>query len=281
MAQRARNYMFTINFGGAEVTQLLPEEFPAWVSYAVWQLEIGESRTMHYQGYLECVGMRSMTQIHTIPGLETCHLEVRKGTQAQAEAYCTKQDETFVEGPWRYGERKEQGKRSDLLDIKQAVDEGKPLTYIWDSHYGSMLRYHKAVKEYKRIRTPKRDWIPQIYILIGPSGTGKSQTARSMFPDAYWKPLNKWWDDYDSQDDIVWDEFSGQYPFRELLRVLDSTPYTVETKGGSAQLVARTICFTTNIDPSDWYDAFNIRQDWHTSPLKRRLDEFATFIHFK
>lgn len=160
------------------------------------------------------------------------------------------------------------------------VDEGKPLVDIWDAHYGSMIRYHRSVKEYKRIKTPKRDWIPRIIIFYGASGTGKSRAAREFFPNAYWKPLNKWWDDYDSQEDVVWDEFSGQYPFRELLRVLDSTPLIVETKGGSCQFVGRRIIFTTNEQPSEWYDAINIKVDWHTSPLRRRIMEFGRIFEF-
>lgn len=280
MRQQARNYIFRISFENGEVTELLPAEFPEWITYACWQLEIGdETAVLHYQGYMECLGKRSFVQIHQVPGFERAHLEQRHGTQQQAIDYATKAD-TRVDGPWFHGAQKEQGKRSDLHEIKELVDKGEPLVSIWDSHYGSMLRYHRAVKEYKRIKAPKRDWIPTIYILLGPSGVGKSRTARAMFPDAYWKPLNKWWDDYDMQEDIVWDEFSGQYPFRELLRVLDSTPLTVETKGGSVQFVGRNIIFTSNVAPADWYDAINIRQDWHTSPLKRRIDEFATIIQF-
>lgn len=276
-ARQARNYMFTVNFGDAMVTQLLPDEFPEWFSYAVWQLECGAEGTMHYQGYLELAGKHSIAQVKTIPGFETCHLEVRAGSADQAETYCTKRD-TRVDGPWHFGERKEPGKRSDLVHIKRMVDEGAPLTDVWDNHYGSMLRYHKAVKEYKRIKTPPRTELTRIFVIVGPSGVGKSRLAREMFPNAYWKNLTKWWDDYDGHADVVWDEFRGQYPFRELLRVLDSTPLLVETKGGHVQFVAHNICFTSNHMPEDWYDAFNIRVDWHTSPLRRRILEFGELI---
>lgn len=99
--------MFTINFGDGEVTTLLPEEFPDWITYAVWQLEVGEEGTPHYQGYLECSGKRSYAQLHAVPGFEGCHLEARRGTQGQAISYCTKAD-TRVDGPWYFGEAKQQ-----------------------------------------------------------------------------------------------------------------------------------------------------------------------------
>lgn len=105
---RARNYMFTINFGDAQVTELLPEEFPEWMTFVVWQLECGDEGTMHYQGYIECSGKRSYAAIQAVPGFEGCHLEVRRGTQAQAIAYCEKNDDTRVDGPWRHGEPKQQ-----------------------------------------------------------------------------------------------------------------------------------------------------------------------------
>lgn len=171
------------------------------------------------------------------------------------------------------------GKRNDLLDIKKLVDDGAPLVDIWDAHYGSMIRYHRSVKEYKRIKTPKRDWIPRVIIIIGPSGVGKSRLARQMAPNAYWKSAGKWWDDYDGQSDIVWDEFRGAYPFGELLRVLDSTPLTLETKGSSCQFVGDLIIFTTNFHPSQWYDEDSIRVCWNDSPLRRRIEEFGEYIY--
>lgn len=278
MQKQARNYVFTINFLDAEVTQLLPSEFPQWLSYVVWQLECGhDNHVMHYQGYLECIGKKSMKQIHAVPGFERAALLVRCGTQAQAVTYATK-DDTRIDGPWVHGEPKEQGKRSDLLMLKRRIDEGMSNASLWDSHFGSMTRYHRSFSVYKRVKAPKRDWITRFVCVIGPSGCGKSRWAREFFPDAYWKTNSKWWDDYDGQEMVVWDEFQGQYPFRELLRVLDSTPLSVEFKGGHVNFSARWICFTSNYHPRDWYDPFSIGVDWNDSPLQRRLSEFGQVI---
>lgn len=170
------------------------------------------------------------------------------------------------------------GKRNDLEDIKKLVEEKRPLVDIWDAHFGSMVRYHRSIKEYKRIKTPVRQHITRIIIIIGPSGCGKSRLARSMVPDAYWKPNNKWWDDYDGQSDVVWDEFTGQYPFRDLLRILDSTPLAVESKGSTVQFVADTVIFTSNFHPKDWYNPDNVGHHWEDSPLNRRIREYGEII---
>lgn len=162
--------------------------------------------------------------------------------------------------------------------MKRMVDEGAPIIKLWDENFGSMVRYHRSFREYKRIKTAKRSWLTRIIIIIGPSGAGKSTLARQMFPDAYWKPNNKWWDDYDNQNDVVWDEFRGQYAFGDLLRILDSTPLTLETKGASCQFVAETVCFTSNFHPSEWYNPMTIKHQWEDSPLRRRIAEYGEII---
>lgn len=275
---QARNYVFTINFADGEVTVLLPEEFPEWLTYAVWQLELGhENNVIHYQGYLECSGKKSMSQIHAVPGFERSALQVRRGTQAQAVTYASKGD-TRIDGPWFHGEPKEQGKRSDLVALKRAIDEGAPDTKLWDDYFSSMTRYHKSFTTYKRVKAPKRDWITRFIVIIGPSGIGKSRMAREMFPNAYWKSNSKWWDDYDAQSDVVWDEFQGQYPFRDLLRILDSSPLSVECKGSHVNFNASFVCFTSNYHPRDWYDPVSIKVGWDDSPLRRRLLDFGEIV---
>lgn len=168
--------------------------------------------------------------------------------------------------------------------MKRRIDEDDvPMVTLWEENFSSMIRYHRSFKEYKRIRTIKkfpRDWLPQIYVLIGPSGVGKSRTARAMFPDAYWKQPGKWWDDYDGEDTIIFDEFRGDYKFGELLRILDSTPLCVETKGSSCSIQAHTLVFTSNFHPSRWYNEMTVKHTWETSPLNRRIMEFGTIIDF-
>lgn len=283
---RARNFVFTVNFPLGKVPyDLTPAVFPEWISYMAWQMEIGENGTLHLQGYIECVGKRSFKQLLAVPGFDTqdegysVHFEVRRGTQAQAIAYCRKVDDTTVANTFsEYGEMKVQGKRSDLDDIKSKIDEGTSLKRIADEHFGSFIRYHRAFKEYKRIVTPSRSKRTLVLVLWGSSGVGKSQLARELFPHAYWKSNSKWWDDYEGQEAVVWDEFKGQYPFRDLLRILDSTPLTLESKGSSCQFVSSIVVFTSNFHPKDWYDETNIHFTWERSPLKRRLAEYGQII---
>lgn len=280
--KRARNYCFRISFSKGFFRLLDPSLWNGEISYCIYQLECGNEGTLHFQGYLECVGKKSWKQLHLLEGLETSWFGVRQGTGPQAIAYCKKQDETYVEGPWEYGEAKQPGKRCDLEDIRQKVVDRVPITTIWNDHYGSMIRYHRSVKEFKRIITPKRNWLTKFIIILGPTRCGKSTLARAMAPDAFWKTAGKWWDDYDGESAIVWDEFRGQYPYRELLRVLDSTPLNVECKGSHHQFVADLVIFTTNHHPSTWYDGYNIgHENYEESPLAGRLREYGEIIDMR
>lgn len=181
-----------------------------------------------------------------------------------------------MEGPWEYGQRNVQGKRTDLITVKKAIDEGVTKRQLWEDYFPTMTRNYKALNEYKRISTRPRQEITRILILFGPSRVGKSRLARQLYPNAYWKPQNKWWDDYDQEDTVVWDEFRGEYQYGHLLRVLDSTPLILEIKGASVQFTSKLVVFTTNIHPSSWYNTDKINPtNWIGSPLQRRIEEYG------
>lgn len=112
-----RNVFFTLNFTEEDPLEetglLLQEEFPEWVTYMVYQLEVGAEGGEHYQGYMEFMGKHSFASICAIPGMARAHLEPRRGTPLQADAYCRKAD-TRVDGPWSWGVMKEQGEKSRI-----------------------------------------------------------------------------------------------------------------------------------------------------------------------
>lgn len=259
-----------------------PSEWPD-VHYVVWQLEMcPDTSRLHLQGYIEFVGQKSYSWVHeNCEGLETAHLEPRRGSQRDAIAY-SKKEESRLDGPWEWGEAREQGRRNDLNEIRERLDRRDPEGDIAADHFGSWIRYHRSFREYKRVRRLEtvRDWPMELIFIIGPSGTGKSSKARADFPDAYWGPKGKWWDGYSGQDTVVVDEMYGhRMPFTELLQLCDRYPYQVETKGGMTQFIARRIIFTSNQHPKDWYDSEKTHQvSWSENPLRRRIKEFGKIL---
>lgn len=266
----ARNYLFTINFSVApngnyvHVPRLLDCEL--WgahsVKYCVYQLECGANGTLHFQGYLECRGNKSYVQLQTLEGLERAHFIQRRGSQKDNIAYCTKRDESYMEGPWIWGEPSEQGKRNDLLDIQPKLHRDVPLTEIAFDHFGSWIRNGKALTEYKRMVTPIRDFKSRVFLFIGPAGAGKSTLAKligryigSLFKVAQKKGSGLYYDGYDGQDILFIDEFNGNKMTPEDFNTLcDEHECVLPVHGGAGhQMRSKFIFIVSNYMPSQWW----------------------------
>ncbi len=46
------------------------------------------------------------------------------------------------------------------------------------------------------------------YWIWGKTGLGKSHAARASFPNHYPKDLNRWWDGYQGQENVIMDDIS-------------------------------------------------------------------------
>lgn len=199
------------------------------------------------------------------------HFEPMGGTPEQSLRYCTKEDpEAFV-----YGVCPEQGKRSDLVAVKQSIDEGQSELELWENHFPQMVRYSESFAKYRQCSQPPRSSPPTITVLWGPPGTGKSMSCPAASSTVYWHPLNdNFWSGYSGQTTVVFDEFYGQIRYTDLLRILDRNDYTVPVKGGSRRLSATIFYFTSNKPYTDWY--MNVD---NTSALDRRMQEYGKIIY--
>lgn len=121
------------------------------------------------------------------------------GRDNGASDYCLK-EETRVEGPWEFGLKParrnvkgdvaSQNKRILELGPERCVDEG--LIHIKD-----YLKIKVACNTYRLNTTVPTDHTDTKGIWIwGKPGVGKSRKARDDYPDAYLKPMSKWWDGY-------------------------------------------------------------------------------------
>jgi len=260
-------------------------------SYIAWQEEVAASGTPHLQGYLQ---LDYSTRLQTVTNAlsEACGVHVytasANGSDQENYNYISKPSAppamtiagSFVELGQRKAIAGKRGARNDLAQVQQAIDGGATMPQIARTHFAAFVRYRQGIEAYTLYTQPDRDWVPNIVIYVGPSGTGKSRTARATYPNAFWCPSNaKWYDMYHGQDTIIFDEFyGGSMSFRDLLRVLDSTPLQVERKGGYVKMLARTYVFTTNIEPEDWYDEERIHTPWADNPLNRRIREWGRII---
>ncbi len=248
------------------------------MEYLVYQEEVGEEGNHHFQGYCEFKAQISLNPCKQLLGGPTVHIAARKGTQEQAIAYCKKVDETYIDGPWEFGEPRSQGKRIDLESFKDAVMSGKRKRDLIDDHFGVIARYPKFYTTLTEQNRPRRSTDLVVSLLIGKTGTGKTRSvyeAHEENPDFYVTPLTgskPWYDGYDGHTVVLLDDFAGKRShigLCDLLRLLDRYPQRVETKGGFTWWMPDQVFITTNILPKDWYTWENrLEQYW---ALARRI----------
>lgn len=219
----------------------------------------------HWQGYLHCKNRRYVNSVRK--EWKPRHIEIMKGTFTQNEQYCSKEGK-LVE----FGEKKKPGKRSDLDDVREILNNGGSMSDVVEEATSfQSIRMAEVILKYKEV---KRTWKPKIYWFYGDTATGKTRTAYEMFPDAWISGKNlKWWEGYDAHENVIIDDFRGDFcTFHELLRILDRYEYRIECKGGSRQLVAKNIVVTCPRRPDEIY---SVRED--IGQLLRRIDEVREF----
>jgi len=106
--------------------------------------EIGEEEgTPHMQGYLQGT-QKQFSRLQQVIG--KCHMEAAKGSDTEAIDYCKKQGDF-----WEAGERvtitRQQGKRTDLDEVKEAIERGETYDAICLSHFDQSAKYGRFIKE--------------------------------------------------------------------------------------------------------------------------------------
>lgn len=272
---------FTLNnYAEDEVKAIesIPVGAPNLVSYITFGREVGANGTRHLQGYLELSRRQRFTAIHRLPGLSRAHLEARKGTAAQASEYCWKEDRE----PYRAGtiSVSQQGRRSDLEATKLALDNGGTIQDVAQEHFGTFLKYHRALGLYASYRAEKRNWQVEVTVYWGETGTGKTRRAHEESKgDAWIYSSDGWFDGYNQEDCVIFDDYSGsEFKIGYLLKLLDRYPMRVRVKGGFVNWKPRRIWITSNLDPESWYP--NAHEE-HRAALRRRLTQVIHFANLR
>lgn len=232
-----------------------------------------DTGNIHYQSFLQMKKCISRKDLQRYTGYQNW-CEPMKGKASEASEYCEKGRQSHEEwekeghfGP-NYGvgakvhnwgeifiKEEKQGKRNDLLDIRNRTLAGEEITDLLEDgliNNQQQLRFAENLQKYRKV---KRRETPEVYSLFGSSGTGKSFFCEKIAPDAFWcnDPALKWWDGYMGQEEVVIDEFRGGCPLSWLLRILDSKPLRVETKGGTVDFVPKRIFITSHRNLEEVY----------------------------
>lgn len=221
-----------------------------------------EHNGFHIQGYIEFTKQLTYDKIKLLFECNHVHLAPRhKKSNAQAAAAYCKKDDTWVKDSTRVerGEISGQGRRTDLESYARRVAEGgdEAITNLADERPDLIVRYYKGFQVLNSIKNPPkfRDR-PTIIYLYGPPGCGKSRLAHTLYVDAYSATDKRegWFDGYRGQEVVIFDDFEGNYPLREMLKLLDYNPLQLPIKGAFVPIKAHTFIFTSNIPFDAIYD---------------------------
>jgi len=224
---KARNWLCTLNNPGELTLEQVHQLTKA--DYTVGQLECGESGTLHFQFFQFFKSQVRLAHYKkTLPAAHCEPVQVDNG----AAKYCMKED-TRVQGPWEYGTKPiQRNSKTDWQEVYLNAKRGRLEDIPADirvrcySQLKKIEKDHLVVKDSNHLRGV---WI------YGPSGVGKSRSARRDYPDAYPKLCNKWWDGYQGQKNVIMDDIGPEHKVlaQQLKIWSDRYGCILETKGGA------------------------------------------------
>lgn len=167
-------------------------------------------------------------------------------------------------------DNRRQGERTDLTAaLVTLVNEGPKECVI--QHPATFIRYHNGLQKAALFLMPCRKERPFVFWRYGPTGSGKTSYVYDLHGyDWVFRPKSfQWWDGYEQQQAVLFDDFRGEIKFNDLLQLLDRYPYKVEIKGGMMEFNSPFIYITSSKRPEELYHNCNDKID----QLLRRITE--------
>lgn len=262
---RSRNWCFTLNnYDDSEVEAVKAIK----CLYLVFGFEVGEEGTPHLQGLI-CFKNAVMFKVMK-KKIPRAHLEPKKGSFQAAADYC-KKDGNFYESGDMPMDAKKKGECEQCRwkDARIKALEGK-FDEIDDQIYLRCYSTLKKIRSDKLMMEKKPDTEAKHLWFWGPAGTGKSRKARELYPEAYLKMCNKWWNGYvpGSRSPVIIEDFDKKHDM--LIHYMkiwaDRYDFPCEMKGSAARIRPEIIVVTSNYHPSEiWTEANDIQ------PILRRF----------
>lgn len=231
------------------------------VVYMIYQIEKApDTGRLHIQGFVQ---FKNQVRLNTLKDLfPGAHCELCKGSEKDNERYCSKLD-SRVAGPWVYGKKTSQGKRTDWDDVKELAAAGTPRRDI-------ILAHPKLAPCAKGIDVlvsavrgpPPLERTIRTWFLHGPSGTGKTHRARHRFPEAYVVTgryyEGKSFDMYDNESTLILDEWRwDEWPLTLMDGILDKWRFQLQCRYLNKYAAWTEVVIISNQDPTSCYPALS------------------------
>lgn len=253
--KKARAYVFTFNNYTQEDESRIQSIDCKYCCYG--RETAPTTGTPHLQGYIYFANPRAKRGVErSIGGEARLWIEEARGDSLNNYDYSTKDDSSYFEKGTRPQTSAEVGaaEKERWKQARKAAMDGR-YSDIPDDLY---IRYQASFKRMRKEDGPKPvdlDERPYYGIWIyGPPRTGKSHMARTEYAPIYLKDLNKWWDGYQEEDNVLIDEFGpahAQYLTDFMKKWVDRWTFSAETKGSRTVIRPKLIIVTSNYSIED------------------------------
>lgn len=247
------------------------------VSKCVCSWEVTDKGMKHIQGQITFKSTRRLTAFQKKGYGAHWEYTISKWN---SEAYCVDRD--FLIFPDQAA-RPGQGNRIDIKEAAQVIKDSGVRGLV-DVAPEMIMKYPGGCQKLEFLSLKHRTDKPHVIWCYGETGAGKSHWAMTVDdPEELWVSATslKWWDGYNQQKRIVFEEFRGSSClFSELLRYLDKWRCNVPIKGGMVPLNSPEIYVTSCFPPSEVYSGIAEHEGSDSNRIKqllRRIDEIWFF----
>lgn len=295
---RSERWCFTLNNYTDKEYEDIKKFMTLNCEYGIVGKEVAPTTgTEHLQGY---VRFEKRLEFNSVKKFfdNRVHIEKANADDIKNQTYCSKGNDFFETGTPRASN---QGKRNDLKILHSAIQEGTSVKDIRQQNPELYHMYGRTLEklESDRLRNFIRTEMPNCVWYYGKTGTGKSHRALSNMTNTshYIVPNdNGWWDCYEGQETIVFNDFRGGLPFSDLLQLCDKYNYYVKRRNRDPYPVSsKNIIITTALPPekvyknldkedsmSQLYRRFKVYEciDWHTTVERTYSDWYDESVHY-
>ena len=261
---RARSWIFTV-FGHLLLeaglgSKRYAELVPGTAAFILLGYEFSESGSSHIQGYVRFPNPRAFNSVKAVisGALPSAFVEQCWDIDA-AIKYCKKGGswEEFGGVPQSYTTGQELSgavvrKRKLYADLAGGAN---PLTLI--AAQPEEVGFIHSIAKYAA-HNRIRDCPAQVLYMWGPTGVGKTTSTEYVLQGldlGYYKkpPGDRWFDGYNFQRIIIFDEFTGSVPLHQWNGLCDPSPPLLEVKGAKLPNAASHYIILSNRSAEEQY----------------------------
>lgn len=238
---------------------------------------------LHFQGFIQFKRQVRRKKVQEVLRCK-CWCNPMKGNYKDNKTYCSKQK--FKDTWFEFGEFSSQGKRNDLTLIKEKIKKGVSMYEIADEHFGDYIRYYRGFQKFKNLFDKKysggrRDI--KVNLIFGKSGSGKTQFVLDKYGDdnvfiMSFSNKSEWWDGYEGESVILFDDYNNNLRIDRLLRLLDRYKCRLPIKGGFSWAKWVEVWITTNLIPDEIHEK---AKPEHRVALFRRINKIYNIVDRK